>query len=218
MVEVAVNLIHVFKIKSIVQLSKLKDDVDDLGFIRTVETTMLFAVKNTLAALEDEMWTNRVLFAVCWFLPRFLFREQYNCRVIFSSCLARVWLFDCVSDISPDIRSIVAIEVNQTFVYILLILLNSIPVSKLVRVCIFKVLRSLRLSVLINLILETMHCDLIKVVLVSLPSDDVDDFMEGSFGVLLLVFWEVIAENAVIWYFFESDLRQPDTLLRHLII
>ena len=33
MVEVAVNLIHIFKIKPIVQLSKLKDNINDLGLI-----------------------------------------------------------------------------------------------------------------------------------------------------------------------------------------
>jgi len=218
MVEVAVNLIHVFEIKAIVQLSKLKNDVDDLWLIWAVETAVLFSVENALAALEDEVGTNWVFCSVCWFLPRLLFWKQHNCRVVLRPCEPRVRVFDCVSDISPHVWSIVTIEINQTFVYILLVFRNSRPVSKLVGVSVFKVLRRGRLNILVYLILETMPWNLIKVVLVSFPSDDVDYFVEGCFGVLLLVFWEVITENAVIWNLLESDLWQPDTLLRHLLI
>lgn len=164
------------------------------------------------------MRTNRVFGSVCRFLPRLLLWKQHNRGVVFCSCKTRVRLFDGVSDISPHVWSIVTIKEYQTFVYILLVFRRSDSVSKLVGVCVFKVLSRSRFSILVNLFLETMSCDLIKVVLISLASDDVDDFVEGSFRVLLLVFWEVIAENAIIWDFLEGDLWQPDTLLRHLLI
>jgi hypothetical protein len=60
-----------------------------------------------------------------------------------------VRVFDCVSDISPHVWSIVTVEVNQTFVYILLVFRNSRPVSKLVGVSVFKVLRRGRLNILV---------------------------------------------------------------------
>jgi len=74
MVEVAVDLVHVFEIKSIVELSKLKNYVDNLRFIRTVEAPVLFAIENTLAALKYKMRTDWVFCTVCRFLPSFLFR------------------------------------------------------------------------------------------------------------------------------------------------
>ncbi len=218
MLEVAVNLIHVFEIKSVVQLSKLKNDVDDFWLIWAVETAMLFSVEYALAALEDEVGTNWVFCSICWFLPRLLFWQQNNCRVVLCSREPRVRFFDCVSDISPHVWSIVTIEVNQTFIYILLDFWYPNPVSKLVRIRVFWVLRRGRFDILVDLILKTIPCDLIQVVLISFPSDDVDYFVEGCFWVLLLVLWEVITQNAVIWHLLESDLWQPDTLLRHLLI
>jgi len=59
------NLVHVFKIESIVKLSKLKDDVDNFGLIGTIQASVFFAIENSLAALKNQMRADWVFCFVC---------------------------------------------------------------------------------------------------------------------------------------------------------
>lgn len=63
-----------------------------------------------------------------------------------------------------------------------------------------------------------MSRNLIEVVLISFPSNDIYDFMEWCFWVLFLVIREVVTQDAIIRNFLEGNLRKPDTLLCNLLI
>jgi len=57
--------------------------------------------------------TNRVLGDVLLFRPGILFWEQYNGLVVFDH--SRVRGVNGVSDVTPDVRSVVAVEINNRF-------------------------------------------------------------------------------------------------------
>lgn len=60
-VEVTINLVHVFEVDAVVQLGELQNDFDDLGFVVSAEAAVGSPTEDSLAALEDQVRANRVL-------------------------------------------------------------------------------------------------------------------------------------------------------------
>ena len=64
LVEVPVQISIVVEVHSIVELGELKDDVRDLGFVRTRKAVVLLSVEYPLRALVNHLWANWVLTTV----------------------------------------------------------------------------------------------------------------------------------------------------------
>lgn len=69
-----VHLFLVFEVDAIVQLGELEDYLDCLRLVGAAETSVRLPAENTLAALEDEMRTDRVFVIVELFWEWFLLR------------------------------------------------------------------------------------------------------------------------------------------------
>lgn len=93
---------------------------------------MFFTIENALAALVDQMRTYWVLHAILGFIPGLLLRKQDDCSVIFWPMLMS--FHDCVSYISPYIRCVVSIKIDNLLM-LCHICSDSFPVH--VRQCVF---------------------------------------------------------------------------------
>ena len=89
------------------QFCKLKNHIDHLGLVRAIQTAVLFPVENTFATLKNKVGANWVHLLVQSFVPSLFFWQQHNCAIVF--ILALMLLLDCVSDVTPYVRGIVAV-------------------------------------------------------------------------------------------------------------
>lgn len=71
------------EVEIVVQLSEFKHNLDSLGLISTRKTSMLLSFENTIAALEDEVWTDWVLLSIKRLVKCFLLRQQDYSAVVF---------------------------------------------------------------------------------------------------------------------------------------
>lgn len=76
------HLVHVLKVKSVVQFGKLKDNINYFWFVSAIKASVFFAVENTLAALINEVRTDWVFCSVQRFVPLFLLWQQNNSLVV----------------------------------------------------------------------------------------------------------------------------------------
>ena len=73
-IEETVHLFLVFEVDAVVQLGELEDNLDCLRLVGAAETSVRLSAENSLAALEDEMRTDRVFVIVELFREWFLLR------------------------------------------------------------------------------------------------------------------------------------------------
>jgi len=115
-VEVALHLLHVTEVSPIVKLCKLEHNLDYLRFVVSRETAVSLAVKNTLAALENEVGANRVLRAVQAEVEGLLLGQQNDSSVVVLFARGSVAvLFNGSLDVGPYIRRVVPVQVNDLF-------------------------------------------------------------------------------------------------------
>lgn len=164
---------------------------------------MLFAVENALAALKDQVGADGVLCDVQLFRPWVLFWEQDNGLVVFGH--SRVSGVDGVSDVAPDVWCVVPVEINNRFRNALNLFSVAYSCPGEVGVCVF---------VIFNVGCDAVSCHLVEVILIGLRSDNINNFVEGSIRVGLLVSFNVVAQDAVVWNFTECYLRQAAVLVR----
>lgn len=128
-VEVAVDLVHVFEVDPVVQLCEFEDDFDDFGFVVAAEAAVGSSTEDSFAALEDEVWANRVLRLVESLVEGLLLGQKDYCSVVFQAAWRRVaTLLNSVDDVSPDVWRVVTVEVND-------LLLLSLRLSVLIGTC-----------------------------------------------------------------------------------
>ena len=96
------------------QFGELEDHFDYLGFVVTAEAPVSSPTKNSFAALEDQVRANRVLRSVKALVIRFLLRQEHYCSVILERTGRSVAiLLYSVDDVSPHVRRIVPVQVND---------------------------------------------------------------------------------------------------------
>ena len=132
---------------------------------------MLPAFENSVAALEDEMWADRVLSMVQALIESLLLREEHDGAVVLrqaGSGRSIAALIDSLLNIAPNIRRIVSIEVNDRFWCSVETFTGSSVFG--VALCCGEIAR-----------------DLIEIFLISHWANNVDDFVEWHGWVLLEV-------------------------------
>jgi hypothetical protein len=105
---------HLVKVKAIVEFRKLKDDINHFWLVGTIEAAMLSPIENALAALVDQVWANWVHSVVSRGVPLLLLGQQQHRAVVLG--LACVALLNGVSDVAPNVRSVVPIQENNCLV------------------------------------------------------------------------------------------------------
>lgn len=203
LVKVAVDLLHVLEVKAIVQLGKLEDHIDHLRLVGTVQATVLLPVEDALAALEDQVGANWVLCAVESRVPWLLLRQKHNCGVVLAASGVRI--YNGVTDVAPNIGRIVSVEVDNR-----LLLLSHHEWLRCADAAPREVgvILTVLLSYVLGVLLSAVLSDLIQVILISLSPNDVNDLVEGSFGVVLLIVGQVVTKDAVVRNLAEGHLGQ----------
>ena len=96
---------------------------------------------------------------------------------------------DGVSDVAPDVWCVVPVEINDRFRDALNLFGVAYSCPREVGVCVF---------VIFNLGCDAVSCHLVEVVLIGLRSYNINNFVEGSIGVGLLVCFHVFTQDAVV--------------------
>lgn len=196
LVKVGVHLVHIVKVKAIVEFCKFEYHIDHLGLVRTVEAPVLFPVKNAFATLINQVGTYRVLGVVKCFVPLLLFGQQYHCAVVFG--LALVIVKNCVSDVTPNVGGVVSVQIN----YALLLSFHNFTANSASA----NILAILSISPQLLWFSFVAECrNLIEVVLVSLAPNNVNNFVERSFWVDGRVCVCVVSKNFVVGDLAEGD-------------
>ena len=125
-IEVATNLLLVVEIGAIMKFSEFKNHFYSFGLVFSGQTSVLFAVENSLAAFVDQMWTDWVLCPVQGPIEVLLLGKEDDSAEVgeFAGLRVTVFLHGAL-DVIPDIRGVIAVEVNDRFWQIL----NSLEVD-----------------------------------------------------------------------------------------
>jgi len=135
---------------------------------------MAWSPKYSLDALKHHLGTNWVLRMVETLIEvRVLLRNYYYCFVGLLSTL-RICLFYCWLDVWPNVWSVVAVKVNYLFQHVV------------------------RIYILVFVLWLTLHCNSIKVVLVSLVTDYVDGLMHTNTWMSIAVIFHIRCQYAII--------------------
>ena len=166
----------VWKIKTIIELGKLEDDLYDFWLAGTREAAVIFSPKNSLDALVDHLRADRVGRLVCWGVKiRMLLRNDQYCFVVLDFTVFTSG-HDRFLDVGPNIRSVVPIEVNDLFLVLALILAVALKGNG------------------------------VQIILISFASNDVNGFVHSNLRVLLAVFYLITGQNAIIADLLKIDL------------
>ena len=75
---------------------------------------MLLSFENAIAALEDKVWTDGVLLSIKRLVKCFLLRQQDYSTVVFLTARRHITALIYGSlDITPDVRCVVPVQVND---------------------------------------------------------------------------------------------------------
>ena len=196
-VEIGMHLVLIVKVKIIVQLCKLQYHFNGFGLVITWKATMLSAFENSVAALEDEVWADWVLLVVQALVKLFLLGEEDYCAILLgqASCgwILATFIYSSL-DITPNVRRIVSIEVDDCF------------------------LCSVASFTLNNIFTVTFFCaeiarDLIEIFLVSHWANDINNFVEGHSWVFFQVGVDLVSQDAIVWNFLKLDCRHGFSVL-----
>ena len=190
------------EVEPVVKLGKFKHYLDGFWLVSSREASMLFTLEYPLAALVDQVWTNRIESVVEFFVPTFLLWKQHNCSEgwLLARCHITAFLHSFL-DVSPYVRSIVSVEVNYSFG----------QVNCWLGTCGCKN-GSITLFLALNFrstdfwLWNAMAGYLIQVSGVCLRSDDINNFMERSIRVLLSISSSDVTKNTVVRNFGEIHL------------
>ena len=148
---------------------------------------MLFSAEDSFAALEDEMRTDGVLFAVLCHIPIvLLFGQKDHCaEIAFETLLTMFGVIsqNGVPNVAPNVWRVVSVQINDGFAEG-----DSLGGR------------------------FAFGRNLVEVVLVSVRANRIDCFVEGHMRVLFLVGIGEVAENAIITYLLEGEVRQLATI------
>ena len=115
-VEVASDLLLVVEIEPVVELGELEHNLYGLWLVRSREAAMFFALEYPLAALVDQVWTNRIESVVERLVPDFLLREQHYCSEASFLAWGNITVFlHSFLDVSPNVGSIVSVQIDYGF-------------------------------------------------------------------------------------------------------
>lgn len=105
---------HFFKIKSIVQLRKLKNHINNFGLVARVQTPVLCPVENTLAALVNQVGADRIQNFVLAAIPILLLGQQNHGYPIFGFSFVKV--HNSIPDVLPNVGCVVSVQINNSLV------------------------------------------------------------------------------------------------------
>ena len=134
---------------------------------------MLLPLKDAIAALKDEVRADRISHAIPRLVPRFLLWYQHNRAevVLLTRSIGHGRLIHCAFDVAPNIRCVVAVEVDDCF--------RELPTS---HAGVDVLIGTTRMAV-VNPLFAVMG-DTIEVLFVSRGSNNVDHFVERNLWVL----------------------------------
>ena len=64
------------------EFGELEDNLDGFRLVISAQAAMLLALEDSVAALEDQVRTDRILFSIQALVKPFLLWQQYNCAVL----------------------------------------------------------------------------------------------------------------------------------------
>ena len=130
------------------------------------------------------MWADRVLCVIQCLVKSLLLRQEHHSAMILRQASIFAWLFDCSLDITPDVRCIIPVEVDDGLwgrvALIGLVLSRHIEIAR----------------------------DLIEILLVSHGPDDINHLMERHCRVLLQVGVDLVSQDSIVWNFLKLDCWQ----------
>ena len=107
------NLLLVVKVEIVVQLSELQDNFNCFWFVISREAAMLSSLKNSVAALEDQVRADWVLTSVKTLIKTLLLGKQDDRAVLLQlACLLAEFLYGSLY-VTPNVRRIVPIQVDD---------------------------------------------------------------------------------------------------------
>lgn len=104
------------EVEVVVQLGKLQDHLDGLGLVVARETAMLPSFENAIAALEDQVRTDRIFPAVKSLIESLLLGQKNHCAVVLRLTLTtETALKHSTLDVSPHVGRIVTVKIDYRF-------------------------------------------------------------------------------------------------------
>ena len=185
------HAVIVREVDAVVEASELKDDLDYLRLVLTRETVVRLSTEYSFDTLVNHLRTNGILRCVRVTVKvNVLLGQDKDCLVRPDRLLLAVLvrLLNGLLDIAPDVGGVVTVEVDE-------LLLEHWLTVQWVR------------HILVGLARVAGAGDGVKIVLVSLVSDDVDSLMHANLRVLSAVLFLVAGKNAVIRDLIEVDLH-----------
>lgn len=188
-IKVRIDLRLVLKAEPVVQFRKFEHNLDCFWLVGPAQTAVLFSAEDAFAALEDQMGTNGVLFAVLTHLPLapvlLLGQQDYRAEIPFAFLLlaapqSGIVGQDRVSDVGPNVGRVIPVQIHDRL---------------------FKGHFPARGTF-------TLGRDLVEIVLVGLRANRVNDLVEGHVGVFGLVGIREIAEDPIITDLLEVQMGQ----------
>ena len=175
-IKVASQNFVVWKIKTIIELRKLKDNLNHFWLAGAWEACVIFSPENSLDTLVDHLRADGVGRMVRRGIEilMLLWHDQYCFIVLHFTVFTSI--YDSFLDVSPNIRCVVPIEVNDLFLVLALILAVALKGNG------------------------------VQIILISFASYDVDGLVHTDLWVLLAVFYLITGQNAIIAYLLKIDL------------
>lgn len=82
-VEVGTYLCLIIKVEVVVKLGEFEDDLDCLRLVGSRKASMLLSLEDAVAALENEVWADRVSHAILTLVPLLLLGDEHNRAEVF---------------------------------------------------------------------------------------------------------------------------------------
>lgn len=95
---------------------------------------MLSALENSVAALEDQVGADRILCLIQALVEALLLGEEHDCAMVLLQTSFYASLIDCLLNVTPDIRCVVSVEVDNRFWCRVKLLTNSSTLNNILTV------------------------------------------------------------------------------------